>query len=483
MNAVNMSRRRLVQAVPAGLAAPVLAAPPGGPRPNILFILVDDMDYGVFQQMPKVRQLITQRGLECRNHFVSLAICCASRATLLRGQYGHNHGVRDNQGPYGGFEKFYLDGLESSTVGLWLQRAGYRTGLMGKYLNNYPEEAPGLNYVPPGWDSWLVPNGGNYYRQLDYSVNDDGSTVRYGHDPADHFHDLLTVRANRFLRAAAGDPPSKPFFLYVAPFLPHGPSMAPARYLNLFPDLRMPRPPSFNEADVSDKPGWLRRLPLLEGLDISRVQRFYRRQRQAAQAIDDTVESLVRTLDATGQLENTVIVFSSDNGYFHGEHRIPGDKRRAYEESIRVPLVMRGPGIPAGRVVPQLTCNVDLAPTFAALAGVTPPSFVDGRSLLPLFSGPAPANWRQSLLLESQPPEVNSIYQSYTGLRTVSGKSFVLWDYGFGEYYDLRTDPYQLDNRYHSMPTALKSALATQLRALENAGSTALRKAEEVAAG
>ncbi|WP_028997435.1 sulfatase family protein [Azohydromonas australica] len=482
MKAVNMSRRRLVQAVPAGLAAPAWAAP-SGPRPNILFILVDDMDYGIFQQMPKVRRLITQRGMEFKNNFVSLAICCASRASILRGQFGHNHGVRDNEGPSGGFEKFFLTGLESSTVGVWLRSAGYRTGLMGKYLNNYPKEASGPNHVPQGWDTWLVPNGGNYYRQLNYTLNDDGLTVAYGHADDDHFHDLMTQRANRFLRAAAGDPPSRPFFLYLAPFLPHGPSLSPERYLNLFRDLELPRPPSFNEADVSDKPRWLQRLPLLDDATIKRVHGFYRRQRQAAQAIDDTVESLVNTLEATGQLDNTYIVFSSDNGYFHGEHRIPGDKRRAYEESIRVPLVMCGPGIPAGRTVGQLSCNVDLAPTFAAMAGVTPPSFVDGRSLMPLFSGAGPARWRQSLLLESQTPEVNSIYQSYVGLRTRSGKTFVRWDYGFNEYYDLRTDPYQLDNRVRTMPAELKSALVTQLRTLENASGAALRRAEEVAAG
>ncbi|WP_051242031.1 sulfatase family protein [Azohydromonas australica] len=483
MKAINMSRRRLVQALPAGLAAPALAAPAGSGRPNILFILVDDMDYGIFQQMPRVKQLITQRGVEFQNHFVSLSICCASRATILRGQFGHNHGVRDNGPPAGGFERFYLRGLESSTVGVWLQSAGYRTALIGKYLNNYPHKAPGPNHIPQGWDTWLVPNGGDEYRQLNYTVNDNGQTVAYGNAPEDHFHDLLTQRANSFLRAAAADPPSRPFFLYLSPYLPHGPSLAPERYLKLFRGLPLPRPPSFNEADVSDKPRWLQRLPLLDDTVIRRIQGFYRRQRQAAQAIDDTVQSVLNTLEATGQLDNTYIVFSSDNGYFHGEHRIPGDKRRAYEESIRVPLLIRGPGIPAGRTVSQLSCNVDLAPTFAAMAGVTPPAFVDGRSLVPLFSGTPPTRWRQSLLLESQTPEANSIYQSYVGLRTVSGKSFVLWDYGFGEYYDLRTDPYQLDNQYPTMPTALKSALATQLRSLENAGGAALRKAEEVVAG
>ncbi|WP_298232466.1 sulfatase [uncultured Azohydromonas sp.] len=483
MKAVNMSRRRLVQALPAGLAAPVLAAPAGGPRPNFLFILVDDMEYQLFQSMTKVRRLVTQRGMEFRNHFVTLALCCASRATILRGQYGHNHGVRDNHGPYGGFEKFFKDGLDASTIATWLQAAGYRTGLIGKYLNTYEAEAPHPNYIPPGWNTWLSPNGGDEYRQLNYSVNDNGNTVEYGHDPKDHFHDLLTTRANRFLREAAKDPSSKPFFLYLAPYLPHGPSLAPARYLDLLPDVKLPRPPSFNEADVSDKPGWLRRLPLLDSARIAQIRRFYRRQLQAALALDDMVESVVRTLQATGQLSNTFIVFTSDNGYFHGEHRIPGDKKRAYEESIHVPLVVCGPGIPAGRVVTQLTSNVDFAPTLAALAGVAPPGFVDGRSLVPLLRGRTPARWRQALLLESQPPEVNSVYQSYVGLRTQTDRTLVLWDYGFREFYELKTDPYQLQNRYTAMPEPLRMSLLAQLRSLRNAGGATLRRAEEVAAG
>ncbi|MDZ5457634.1 sulfatase family protein [Azohydromonas lata] len=481
MEAVNMSRRRLAMALPAGLAAPVLAAPPGGRRPNVLFILADDMEMQLLPFMPKLQRLVTERGMEFKNHFVSLAICCASRATILRGQFAHNHGVRDNQGPYGGFERFFLDGREDSTIATWLQRAGYRTGIIGKYLNAYPIAAAGSNYVAPGWDTWVVPNGGDYYRQLDYSLNDNGNTVVFGRDPREHFHDLLTLRANQFVRQAAADPASKPFFLYLAPYLPHGPSMAPARYLDLLPDVEMPRTPSFNEADVSDKPGWVRRLPRLDGPTISRIEKFYRRQRQAMLAIDDTVESLVQTLRDTGQWENTVIVFTSDNGYFRGEHRIPGDKRRAFEECIRVPLVMCGPGIPAGRVTRKITCNADFAPTLAELAGVTPPGFVDGRSLVPLFSGAAPADWRQMLLLESQPPEVNSVHQAYTGLRTATQRTFVQYANGEGEYYNLYADPWQLQNRYAGLRPERRAALAAQMRALRDASGSALRRVEEVA--
>jgi arylsulfatase A-like enzyme len=375
---VNISRRRLTLAMSASLAIPARAALPGGTRSNILFIVVDDMDYGMFQHMPKLRRLVTQAGMEFRNHFITLTLCCPSRATILRGQFGHNTGILDNLAPYGGFGKFFLEGQESSTLATWLQAAGYRTAMMGKYLNNYPSEESGPNYIPPGWSTWFVANGGSYYSQYWYSINDNGTTRNYGGAPEDHFQNVLLRRAQQFLRSTASDPPDKPFFLFLAPFLPHKPYRAPVQYEDLFPGIQAPRTPSFNEADVSDKPAWVQRLPQLDATAIRAIDTIYRKRRQCTQALDDMVERLIGTLRTTGQLSNTYVFFTSDNGFFHGQHRIPDDKRRAYEEAIRAPLVVRGPGIPAGRVVYRLTGNVDFAPTFAALAGVTPPSFGTG---------------------------------------------------------------------------------------------------------
>ncbi|WP_066342546.1 sulfatase family protein [Azohydromonas lata] len=481
---VNLTRRRLALALPAaGLARAARAAPPGGARANILFIVADDLDYGIFSLMPKVRRLITESGLECRNHFISLTLCCPSRATMLRGQFGHNHGNLDNHGDYGGFAKFFHDGLESSTFATWLHGAGYRTGMLGKYLNNYPSEDSGSNYIPPGWDTWWVGKGGTLYSQYWYTVNDNGTSRSYGGEPQDHFQNVLLRRAQQFLRTAATDPAGKPFFLYVSPVLPHKPYVAQPQYLDLFPGAQAPRKPNFNEADVSDKPGWVQRLPLLDAAAIRQVDTIYRKRRQCAASLDDMVEALIRTLRSTGQLANTYVIFTSDNGFFHGEHRIPDDKRRAFEENIRAPLVVRGPGIPTGRVVRQLTGNVDFAPTFAELAGVAPPAFVDGRSLVPLFNGAPPARWRQRFLLESQPPQVNSVYLSYSGLRTAARQNFVLYDSGEGEYYDLAADPFQLENRYATMSDALKGELRTQVNALKTSAGAALRRLEEGSGG
>jgi arylsulfatase A-like enzyme len=462
-----------------GLAGPAAAAVEGG-RPNILFILVDDMDYGLLQFMPKLRQNVTERGMEFENNFVSLPVCCPSRASTLRGQYAHNTTVWGNVFPNGGFLKVYQSGIESSTVATWLKQSGYRTALVGKYMNQYPDRDVGTRYIPPGWNLWFVPNGGDPDLQYNYSVNFDGTTVRYGSDPQDHLNDVLLGKAKGFIQDAAKDPPSQPFFLMLTPTLPHLPAVAPQRYLKLFGGVKAPRPPSFNEADMSDKPTWMRSLPLLTTWQMNRIDARYVRQRRATAALDDMVETLVQTLQATGQLNNTYIFFSSDNGVHMGQHRLLNGKGRPYEEDIRVPLVVRGPGIPSGRKVKQLAANVDLAPTFAALAGITPPAFVDGRSLLPLFSGPAPERWRQSLLLESQRISDD---MEFHGLRTANNRTFALYDNGDGEFYDMDVDPYQLQNRYDTMPTALKAALTKQANTLRTATGAALRAAEEAAAG
>ncbi|WP_169517142.1 sulfatase family protein [Azohydromonas australica] len=474
---------------------------------NILFVLVDDMDVELFQHMPKTRRLLAGQGATFENSFVSLALCCPSRTTTLRGQFAHNTGIFTSHWPDGGFMKFNRDGLESSTVATWLQRAGYRTALLGKYLNGYPNDETGRLYIPPGWSYWFSPNGGTPYDQFNYRINSNGRTLSFGSAPQQHLNDVLLAQATSFLRETAAGAPRQPFFLYLAPYLPHAPATPPQRYADSLPRITAPRTPSFNEADVSDKTGWMQYVKLLTPADEADIDALYRRRRQSALALDDMVESLVATLRATGELERTYFFFTSDNGFHQGQHRLKEGKSKLFEEDIRVPLVVRGPDIPAGRVVHQIVANVDLAPTFADIAGVETPDFVDGRSLVPLFSGPAPARWRQSLLLES-PTSDESVGRAgieeglleprdggeadthpvwknhiYRGLRTAQRQTFALYENGDGEFYDLAQDPFQLTNRYKSMRPALKDALARQLRVLRGAAGQALRNEEETAAG
>ncbi|WP_157268617.1 sulfatase family protein [Azohydromonas aeria] len=491
-----------------GLAAPGLAAAqPQAPRANILFILVDDMDLALLKNMPRLKNLLTDRGVEFQNNLVSTPLCCPSRAATLRGQFAHNTGMFTSHWPDGGYLKFNRDGLENSTVATWLQGAGYRTALIGKYINGYPSTETGPSYIPPGWNHWFVPNGGTPYDSYRYRVNFNGRTLSYGSDPASHINDVLLGQANSFLRSAAADAPDKPFFLYLAPYLPHGPAIAPPRYLDRLPGIRAPRPPSFNEADMSDKPHWAQFVKPLTAADIADIDTFYRKRRQSIMAVDDFVASLVRTLQDTGELANTYIFFTSDNGFHQGQHRLKAGKGWPYEEDIRVPLIVRGPGIPAGRKVAQLSGNVDYAPTFAAIAGIQPPDFVDGRSLLPLFSGAAPARWRQVFLLEGptssegsgaemvteasllEPKDAQAaaaeaapkVWKNhiYRGLRIQSNHTFTRYENGDGEFYDMNLDPFQLTNRYRTMPAGLKAALNAQLTTLRGAAGQALRNAEE----
>lgn len=473
-------------------------------KPNIVFILADDLDTEIFSKEERMQVMLGDQGATFRNHFVSLSLCCPSRVATLRGQYAHNTGVYTNTAPDGGFGRAFSDGLEQSTVATWLQAAGYRTGLIGKYLNGYPDDAPiarKFRYIPPGWDYWVSPNRGDPYYEYLYALNENGTTVGYGNAPNDYLTDVLTVHATNFIRESANQP-GKPFFLYLTPYAPHAPATPPPRYEQKFRHRRVPHTVSFNESDVSDKPDWIQAMPSLSQTDIREMNRLYRRRRRCMLAVEDLVGNVLATLRATGQLDNTYVFFASDNGFHMGQHRLPSGKNTAFEEDIRVPLVVRGPGVPAGLLVDEMTANVDYAPTFAAIAGVTPPSFVDGRSLLPLLSGKKPGAWRKALLLEHkqgvvpdrgrassllEPPDPHDLQTALTGeapdfsgLRTADLFTYVEYVTGEHELYDLGKDPAQLTNVYNDSAPKLKTKLSAWLSVLRGAAGDQLRRAEEV---
>lgn len=366
-------------------------------KPNIIMILTDDLDAQSYTLFPNIKSQLTDQGVTFSNFYVPDSLCCPSRSSLLRGQYVHNHQVLGNTAPDGGYQKFHSQGLEHSTVGTWLQAAGYRTALMGKYLNGYPDGVD-PSFVPPGWNEWDSPSGGNPYSEYNYKLNENGKVVAYGSQPQDYMIDVISRKATDFINGGG----NQPFFMYLATYAPHQPATPAPRHADAFPGATAPRTPSFNEADMSDKPAWLRDRPLLSDQQISQIDQLYRKRLQSMLAVDDLVASLVQTLQKHGQLDNTYIVFTSDNGFHLGQHRLPPGKQTAYDEDIRVPLVVRGPGVPAGQTQAAFALNLDLAPTYAQLAGATLPDFVDGRSLLPLLQNPsaAPADWRQEALIE-----------------------------------------------------------------------------------
>jgi len=371
---------------PTLLAQADVTIMPKSNQPNFLFILVDDLDskLGLMQYVPHIQELLAAQGMTIDNFLISTPVCCPSRSSILRGQYAQNHQVYTNAAPLGGFDKFYALHNETSTLATWLQTAGYDTALFGKYLNGYPF-ANDRTYIPPGWNEWVSPSRGTPYKEFNYYLNENGKTVAYGLAPNKYMTDVLSQKVDDYLRGIASDP--KPFFVYLAPYAPHEPAVPAPRHADLFSNLQVPRTLSFNEADVSDKPGGIHGDPLLDASQIANMDELYRQRIRSMQAVDEMVVRLVNTLKETGKLDNTYIIFTSDNGYHLGQHRLYAGKGTPYEEDIVVPFMMRGPGIPAGlEIKDAVTGNTDIAPTIAELAGVVPPAFVDGRSLVSLWS-------------------------------------------------------------------------------------------------
>jgi N-acetylglucosamine-6-sulfatase len=387
-----------------------------------------------------------------------------------------------------------------------LKDAGYSTVLLGKYLNRYPGSLD-ESYVPPGWDEWYARLGPqNEFRYYDYYLNENGSTVHYGKSSDDYYTDVLANLAHDYVNRAT--PTQQPFFMYIAPGAPHGPWTPAERHKDMFANETAPRSPSFNEEDVSDKPEWVRALPSLTGGTISSIDGIYRNRLRTLQAVDEMVKNLVDELQAQGVLDNTYIFLMSDNGWHSGEHRIDIGKGTPYEESIRVPLVVRGPGVPAEETRNELALNTDIAPTFADLAGATVPSFVDGRSLQSLLSSntTTPSACRSAFLLEGytysdeetknsgketkkktkrrtldedsdSPIEKFPRDRTFFGIRTSQYK-YVEYASGYKELYDLSADPYELDNAYQKADSTLVDGLKDRLDALKSCAEDTCRAAE-----
>ena len=410
-------------------------------RPNILFILTDDLDAAAVEYMPRVKSLIADEGVSFSNYVVNISLCCPSRASILRGQYAHNTGGYTNNKADGSFIYLYRQHLEKSTIATWLQDESYRTAFIGKYLNGYPRQAS-PDYVPPGWDEWYSPINDSGYVGYNYTLNENGSLISYGRKPDDYSTDVNTHKARQFIDRAAQD--KQPFFAYISYFAPHQPAISAPRHRHLFTQKQVPRTDSFNEADVSDKPRYIRNLPQLDRAEQAEIDNLYQRRLRSLQAVDEGVASLIATLKANNQLDNTYIVFTSDNGFRLGQHRLPFGKETAYEEDINLPLYIRGAGIPKGKAIDELASNIDLAPTFAELTRAKLPKFVDGRSLVSLMYSQI-SSWRQVFLIEHRQDSPEALIPSYAGLRT-KNCTYVEYENNERELYNLTQDPQQLAN-------------------------------------
>jgi N-acetylglucosamine-6-sulfatase len=441
-------------------------------RPNVIVITTDDQDKSL-EGMTNVLGLLSAQGTTFTNSYAEFPLCCPSRATFLTGQYAHNHGVLTSDSP----EAYNsLQGVE--TLPVWLRKAGYRTAMVGKYLNGYgvndslAEPVGDKKEIPPGWSDWYALTGGSDQRRYRYKLNENGDVKSYGTGPGNYVTDVLGARAVDFVKRRAPNP--KPFFLWFTPTAPHGenglplgasrdPTPAP-RHLGRYEGAVAPRTPNFDEADVSDKPQFVRDKPQLTQEDLSEIDRRHRGRLESLLAVDDAVKRIVGRVRKAGDMRKTYVIFTSDNGLQMGAHRLL-NKAFLYEESTRVPLVIRGPGFPAGTTREQLVSNVDLAPTIVALTKAKPGLIMDGRSLVPFAADGGYGAGREALLESFQTDSFAIRRGDYI---------YIEHDTDELELYDLAEDPFQLES-LHEVPGELPliSELSARLADLRDCAGAA----------
>ncbi len=486
MRARLLRRLALALAVPAltPLAACAGDEPDRGgaaERPNVVVLMTDDQTLESMRVMPGVRRTLADQGTTFTRSFTSFAVCCPSRATFLTGQYAHNHGVLSNRPPEGGYGR--LDRAE--TLPVWLGRAGYRTMHVGKFLNRYGQHL-GPHHVPPGWDEWHGSIDPSTYAYYGYTLNENGELVTY---PRAYSTDLYAERAIELIEDAAGG--DEPFFLNVGFLAPHAgaprdpgdlrglatPSPAP-RHRGRFAGEPLPADvrAAFDETDLSDKPAAMRALPRIRARRAGVIRANYRQRLESLLAVDEAVVAIVDALRDEGELDDTLVIFTSDNGFFHGEHRMQSEKMLVYEPSIRVPLVMRGPGVPRGETRGQLVTNADLSPTILAVAGASPAKRQDGRSLLSLLADPG-LEWGRDLLIEGMD---GYTIVGYDALRTYR-YLYARYSTGEQELYDLERDPHQLDS-VHADPaySGVRAQLARRLASLAGCAGRACSRGPDL---
>lgn len=442
---------------------------PPSSRPNLIFISTDDQDNGSLNREAMPYLTSEPHGHWWKTDMVyNLSLCCPSRAALLTGQYAHRNGVIDNNHGH------LLD--DTKTLPVQLRRAGYHTCKSGKYLNFWPFRQP--TEAPPGWDDWAAflerpagaggtADGGRdtLHGYYDYSLFVNGKEARFGSAPPDYSTDVLVEHA---LGCLARAPTDKPFYLDLGFFAPHGPSTPAPRHAAQ-PVRLPPHAPDFNEEDVSDKPQWLQRTASLTKEQVAMWDSKRAEEYRSLRAVDEGIKTIFAALERMGILDSTVVVFTSDNANAFGEHRFV-TKRCYYEECIRFPLWVRfpfPPMAPEGGRDNHLVANVDVAPTLAELAGAELPWKVDGRSLAGWLQGRPPPEWRTAVLLENRGGDRKGGGKTgkYWGLRTPT-HTYVELDSGERELYDLRSDPYQLENLAGRPEVAeVQARLATQLEA------------------
>jgi arylsulfatase A-like enzyme len=404
---------------------------PATTQANIIVVLTDDQFPGTEDAMPALQNNLVSQGVEFTNMISTFPLCCPSRATILRGQYAHNTHIYGNSLPSGGWEKFRNRGEQNSNLATWLNDAGYQTGQFGKYMNSYTELT-----IPPGWDRWYAWNG----PEEGWSALDDqGVQKPLKPQEADSG---VSDAALKFLSKHLGG--SAPVFAFVN----FGAEHDPYYYYDqvdddAFEGMDVPRSPSFNETDVSDKPSYVSNLAPLSDAEIAQMDQNYANGLLSLMRVDRFIASASDLLRSKGEMGNTYFVFYTDNGDHFGQHRLPHGKLQPYEEDTNYPLIVRGPGIPQGETRTQLVGNHDIAPTLAGMGGASVPAFVDGRSFLPIARDPT-ASWPRTAILSER--DTDGVFPNRWDMLRMRDKVYTRYESNEKEYYDLTVDPYQVHN-------------------------------------
>ncbi len=470
--------RRAIQIAPILCAAAAacalglaLHAPSGATaassEPNVVVIMTDDQTLLDLRQkyrgrpvMPNTLKLIAARGAEFKNAYDGYPLSCPSRMTFLTGRYAHNHGVTTNRKPGFNYCADFSD--RSHTLPIWMHDAGYHTGHMGRYLNGYGYN--NKDFVPPGYDEWHAPVGfeqGTSATYYGYYMNDNGVISARHPTDSDYFTDRINSLAVDFVNSAP-----EPFFVHVAHRAPHedahdpvGPEPA-AKYRGTLKGIKVPKGPAFDEKNISDKPAYLRGAHRLIPAQRKKLGKRNERRLESLRSVDEGVKQIIDALQSSGRLDNTYVIFLSDNGFFRGEHRITKGKLLAYEPSSRVPLLIRGPGIPAGSRPKALVTNVDVAATILDAANAQATTPLDGESLLPFARNPKKRS-KRALLIESYALTIDDSgklagasfipkkLQKYQAIRVGRWKYIRLLRTHEQELYNIKADPAELHNLAH----------------------------------
>jgi arylsulfatase A-like enzyme len=441
-------------------------------KPNIIFILTDDYASNLVDFMPNLKAM-QKEGVTFNNYYVSNSLCCPSRSSIFTGMLPHNTHVETNTPPNGGYEAYMKHGNAEESFSSALQNAGYKTAMMGKFLNGY---LPRKHEPLPGWSDWFV--AGNGYRNFDYDINKNGSLLHFGNAPGDYLTDVVSAHTDSLIRAWK----NQPFFIEIATFTPHAPFIPAPRHENLFNEIKAPRTPRFNRQADSTAPGWLRELQPLGTKQIDRIDNIFRNRLRCVMSVDEMLGNIRKVLKETGATNRTYIFFSSDNGYHLGDYSMLQGKQTPFDIDIRVPLIAFGPEVAKGNLQESIVSNIDLAPTFAAIAGTRLKDNPDGRDMQQLLSEKKTEkiNWRNFAIIEHRrvnydrnDPDRQEAQDgrlpSYTALR-FHNMLYVEYETGEISCYNADSDPYELKNIAATIPVELHKQLHNILIAVKNCG-------------